>query len=386
MKGHGATCGCPCCDALSTDQHSRYSECSLHSLPWKTRDHDSYLAELKTQTIIVNITTLDEKTELLDSLVWKVKYPWGRRIKARHGGKFGLKTGDKLSIGGDIGIDMHAVEGLSAPFKLVFFREAKSAIAGVSLMWNIVDAHQLGIDYFEIVFFVDCTLHTVDLGVAPRYCGHAIRCALRNNIFNLPHPTLHERLQVGALHIRKALKKHYTKSFKADPLQGRRVSRVQAFSLNKLGKLSTPCVKAKGAQGKALVWFCRDLMQKHIAICGKEGQFLAAAGSSLVAYYDVLRTEHRKMNLKAKLELMNHCINHLEAYKLAGGHMVPKHHGFVHLTRSINFSGNPRCTSTYEDESENGIVAAVGVRVHRSTFVKSTFERLELYQELVRPR
>ena len=58
--------------------------------------------------------------------------------------------------------------------------------------------------------------------------------------------------------------------------------------------------------------------------------------------------------------------------------MVPKHHGFAHLTQGILFSGNPRFTATYEDEHENGVVAKIALRVHRSTFVKSVFERLDV--------
>ena len=85
-----------------------------------------------------------------------------------------------------------------------------------------------------------------------------------------------------------------------------------------------------------------------------------------------------------KVNLMNYCINHLVTYKKAGCRMVPKHHAFIHLTRGINFSGNPRYTSTYEDESENGIIAQIGMKVHRSTFVKSVFERLEVYNALTR--
>ena len=250
-------------------------------------------------------------------------------------------------------------------------------------MWNIAGVHQFGINHFTLDMFVDCTLRTIDLGLAQRYCGHAIRCALRNNIFCLPHNTLLERMTIGSLHIRKCLRGHYKARGRAHPFQ-RRVSRVQAFSLKKLGKLDKPCLKAKGAQSRALVLFCRDLLLKHRNKCGIEGEFLADAGTSLVKYYDVLRREPRCMRVSVKLELLDHCINHLVAYKRAGGHMVPKHHGFVHLTRNIIFSGNPRYTSTYEDESENGIIAGIAERVHRSTFVKCTFERLEVHERLVR--
>jgi hypothetical protein len=258
--------------------------------------------------------------------------------------------------------------------------------------------HHLGIAFFSLLFFVDCVLHTVDLGVAQRYCGHALRCALRNNVFGMRHSTLQERLEFGALHVRKDLKKHYKRCAAANsmaagrrraaanPMAAGKVSRVQAFCLKKLGDLDKPCLKAKGAQSRAMVWYCRDLMQKHSAVCGDEGELLAVAGSSLVAFYDMLRKEQRRLRLADRKKLMGHCINHLQAYRQAGGHMVPKHHGFMHMTRNVAHTGNPRYTGTYEDEHENGIIAEIGQRVHRSTFVRSTFERLDVFDRLVRPR
>ena len=88
------------------------------------------------------------------------------------------------------------------------------------------------------------------------------------------------------------------------------------------------------------------------------------------------------MKWSSKKKLFNHCICHVQAYRRAGGCMVPKHHGFIHLTRSILFSGNPRFSATYEDESENGVIAAICKKVHRSTMIKSLFEHLEVLEVL----
>ena len=88
------------------------------------------------------------------------------------------------------------------------------------------------------------------------------------------------------------------------------------------------------------------------------------------------------MRRRAKLDLFGLCKSHVQAYKAAGGHLVAKHHGFIHLTRSILTSGNPRFTSTYEDEHENGVCASICNIVHRSTMVRSAFERLEVLEKL----
>ena len=58
--------------------------------------------------------------------------------------------------------------------------------------------------------------------------------------------------------------------------------------------------------------------------------------------------------------------------------MVPKNHSWIHMSFASRFGGNPAFSSTYEDESENGVVAAIGAKAHPHTFAKSVFQRLEL--------
>ena len=202
-------------------------------------------------------------------------------------------------------------------------------------------------------------------------------CLLRNNVFDLPDPTMKARLEKGALKLRQALRLHY-KSRARNPNQ-KNISRVQNFSLKKLGALDRPCLKAKGAPSKAFIWFCRDMLRKYRHKCGEQGQLLAESCDQLIMYYDLLRSEHRRMRKGSQRKLLDHCIISIQAYKAAGGYMVPKHHAFVHLSKEPAFSGNPRFKSTYEDESENGIIAKICTRVHRSTFVTSVFERIQVY-------
>ena len=94
--------------------------------------------------------------------------------------------------------------------------------------------------------------------------------------------------------------------------------------------------------------------------------------------YDIMDEEPRLMPFKSRQRLVDAVVNHVVLYKAAGGHLVHKHHGIVHLALSAEKSGNPKCNSTYEDEHENGIIAQIGLHVHGSTFAKSVFERIEL--------
>ena len=180
------------------------------------------------------------------------------------------------------------------------------------------------------------------------------------------------------------MKLYYKKvDAEATKLGESKCSRIKCFTLKKLGdKLDSPDLKAKGSQSRCMVRFCTELLAEHALKTGLEGKLLQRSGLSLMEYYHIMRNEHRKVLQDMQIRLMSACLNHIQLYKKAGGRMVPKHHGMVHLTQSVCTSGNPAYYSTYEDESENGVVAGVGIVVHGLTWIKSVFERLELMQDL----
>ena len=377
--------GCMVCTAKPSQMHNRYHECSLHRLPsgWEFRDQAKYLTELMAQLHSCTITTLPDRESLLKSLRWRVKYPWGRAFFGVS--KFNLRAGDRLVSGGDLGIDLYELDSLPLPFTVYFLRQQQSScITSVSLMWNVPGVHNLGIDHLVITYIADCTLHTLDLGVAQRYCGHAIRCALRNNVHNIERDSLKDRMAIGAMRVRRDLKAYYKKVDEvAVRLGERRVNRIKCFTLKKLGpNLDTPVLLGKGAQSRALVRFCADLLHEHCEKVGTEGKYLVSAGRALQEYYEILKNEARLMPLNSKLRLMHLCLHHNQLYGLAGGHYVHKHHIFVHLTAQVCFSGNPAATSTYEDESENGVIAGIGAVAHPLTWTRSVFERLEVLDNL----
>ena len=107
-----------------------------------------------------------------------------------------------------------------------------------------------------------------------------------------------------------------------------------------------------------------------------------AAGAHLLTYYDIIQHGHRKLAIKDYLNLFTHCISHIRLYKAAGGMPIPKHHMWMHLTQDAMQTGNPSFTSTYEDESENGMIAHIALACHRSRFEISLFERLDVLDRL----
>ncbi len=94
--------------------------------------------------------------------------------------------------------------------------------------------------------------------------------------------------------------------------------------------------------------------------------------------YDIMDDEPRRMSLRSRRLLVEAIKNHVIFYKAAGGHLVSKHHGAIHMALDAGRTGNPKFLSTYEDESENGLIAQIGLHVHGAAFAKSVFERIEL--------
>ena len=133
-------------------------------------------------------------------------------------------------------------------------------------------------------------------------------------------------------------------------------------------------MKAKGAESRHLVSFCVDSLSKFENTIGEEGGHLLDAGLSLMMFYEIISTHHRKMDVGTQQELLSCAISHNLNYAAAGGHQVPKHHSMVHMTLNVCAAGKPAYYSMYQDESENGIIGYVGTAVHRSTFAISVFD------------
>jgi hypothetical protein len=375
VKSHNGYYGCLECHEKSTDVHKRVEQVSIHSVPWKPRTQDSYLEELRTHLVAVQIDDTSAHRRLVASLAWHDAYPWGRHVVGNKGSEWGLAAQDQLIVSYAIR-NPHDLESLAPPFKVFFFRHRKeSGISGVSIMFNIPGVHSFGIEHFEVVNFCECTLHTLDLGASQRFCATAMTQALLCNIFKLPYRGKTQLVKRGSPYLGKAIKKYYKREHKATPWK--KLSTLsKCFTWRDLGGIKKPCLKAKGGETRGLVKFCTELMQKHK--CKQKGQLLARSGEALMDFYAVMEEESRCMSFKAKRRLVSAAVNHVSFYKAAGGHLVHKHHGLIHMALSAGRIGNPRCVSTYEDEHENGVVARIGLHVHGSTFAKSVFERLEL--------
>ena len=157
----------------------------------------------------------------------------GRRVVSAKGARWGLVSGDMLVVSTSVP-DMHALDTLDAPFTAIFFRSKQdSGISGVSILWNIPGVHEFGILGCEISYLCDCTLHTIDLGVAQHFVAIACVVALNANIYNVSGPRGH-RLRLGALRMSAAINQYYKRERKANRWKPLSMLRKK-FNINVLG-------------------------------------------------------------------------------------------------------------------------------------------------------
>ena len=260
-----------------SDMHIGYAY-RICMLPWKARTQSSYLDELAERLVRVELGTPLELQTMIEGLQWLHKYPWGRRIHKSGGRRWGLKHHDKLILGGHLLSNAHGLEHLSTPCVVWFFRaDINSGIANSSIMFNIPGLHNLGVDHFEMRHFVDCTLHTLDLGVGQRYIATCFVHLLRKNVFECIHTTLYGKMVLGMQKMKACAKKYYNE---CDKNSFGKVSRLRGpWTLAKLGKLDNPCLHAKGAESRTLVKFCAQIVDLYKEKLGREGALLAAAGT-----------------------------------------------------------------------------------------------------------
>ena len=155
--------GCMKCLAHSGRFHRKYGECTLHHWPFPLRTHDGYVNEVRNQCTFVRISSEHNKRALVGALRWQQEYPWGLCIVSKKGTDWGVISGDRLVLGGDIWRSPWELEELIAPFIVVFLRVLKNtAISGTSVMCCFGEGfHNHWIESFTVDMFVDCRLHSV---------------------------------------------------------------------------------------------------------------------------------------------------------------------------------------------------------------------------------
>lgn len=250
------------------------------------------------------------------------------------------------------------------------------------IIFDLPGIHRRGIYGLTISNFVLDVLHVVDLGVAQSWAGASLVEMLESNIYEMTDGLAQDRMATGLLHLKSRLRKWYSRY---NNLHAAPISKIDDLTLGMVGAGSSdPSLSAKGAESRGIIGF---ILQEMMLYGDKFRDSsvhsnLFAAGGALKEWYTLMAAESRVASLDVRQRLMDSCVNHLELYGAAGFGYVPKHHLFIHLTRSIFETGNCRFHTTYEDESLNLLIRNIGRKVHSDTFAQSVLERVLVGESL----
>jgi hypothetical protein len=117
VKNQAGHLGCLGCLSRSSELHSRVAEVSFCSVPWVARTQESYVEEVSSHLVMVQVHDVAERTLLAKSLQWIHVYPWGRRVEANKGARWGLKSQDQLIVSDSL-LNPHDLGTLTPPFQV----------------------------------------------------------------------------------------------------------------------------------------------------------------------------------------------------------------------------------------------------------------------------
>ena len=180
--------------------------------------------------------------------------------------------------------------------------------------------------------------------------------------------------------LKKELKKYYRVERVVHRLTP--LTKIKKFTVEVLGPFLNPDFKGKAAESRGLLKFATQVAQR-LAPRDHKMYLLAKSGALLCRFMQILKQESRRVPVDKQIELMRCAVQHILLFRAAGGICTPKYHRLPHIVRAIWFSGNPSFYSTYEDESENGMIAIVCSKVHGDTFARSVFERILVDENII---
>eukprot|EP00959_Pyramimonas_sp_CCMP1952_P019889 420123-Pyramimonas_sp.AAC.1 len=111
-------------------------------------------------------------------------------------------------------------------------------------------------------------------------------------------------------------------------------------------------VHTKAAETGPLVRWARQLLVDFACV---GGDYLLPAADALLRHLAIIRDGGPTLPHKDMQELMDTFHRHITCFERGGGKFIPKHHLWCHLVMLVPMNGNPRCYSTFLDESLNGL-------------------------------
>ena len=348
---------------------------SLATFPHAIITHETYLEELKENLVAVVVADKAVLRSLVNSLVFKRKYPYGRvYMRSRDvNGLFGmLETLDRL-VPSSCMPDICALEDVVLPSVIWFLRvKETSNINAVSSLWHVEGVHEWGVDHMTKDRMIGDILHTFDLGIIQKQTGLCFWRILQSEVFSSTQTLRAEMLEDKLKKLRMRLRREYTRQRLSRPQHA--LSRIDKLTLKMLGPEEDPDLQAKGGESRDAFKACCKMVEEYAPRL-HEGLHLLRANRCLSDWLHISETSHRDMSVAERQRLLEAYLGHLDAYFAAGGEARPKHHKGLHMTIKTAYFGNMVFGSTYEDESANGLDALIAKRCKPCNFECSFFFR-----------
>ncbi|CAE7238530.1 unnamed protein product [Symbiodinium sp. CCMP2592] len=155
-----------------------------------------------------------------------------------------------------------------------------------------------------------------------------------------------------------------------------------------LTMLAEKALKCKAAETHGLLGFAVETLEKYKTVlqnCEQSHMFdlLLRAGRAAEAFDRVMASHTRVFPTDACDSLHQSYHRFIVLCSRAGVPLLPKGHLMFHLVAQASVRGNPRCYSTYIDESYNGAIAKVCRSVHRRNWALAVYRKLEMLESML---
>ena len=368
---------CPCCDTSLARMFSNLDLWVPNGCPFNVVAPQEYLALCNQSSKFVVIADDATRARVARALAFKRKFR-GRglvwdfpELRCETSGR-GLAKSDRLEPSLEVP-DVARFEHTDTPFLATFFVNNKNS----RVLHHSPVMHISGVSTDS--WSIDI-LHCWHLGPEGSYVGHVFFFLLRVGFYTRDAPAFllqDDLLQAGLLQLKSDIWRYYKRraANDADSSWKKRGSRIWNLTMKMLGKRSRPILNAKGAETHGLVDCAVELLGDNMAtleamggLVALEARLLHAAGLSAQRFNASMAASRRTIAPDAYNIMFGHYHQFVVLFERAGGWLTPKFHLMYHCIQRSRSQGNPRFSSTYRDESLNGVIARIARSCHRSSW------------------
>ena len=346
-----ATHPCRTCHTSAEEMHD-VDNASCFGLPWEETTPDDVEEACKNCEICV---TLDAASHAkVSNALMSDKRPHGNRGRCliEDMPELGLCEGDRLEPSVHTP-DVFAFSSLTGyPLLVVFWRTSRESIVRHrNPLWSAPGVSNRSLNYD--------LLHILYLGVLLVWSQFVFWACFEANMWSVHAGTQAERDMLNIQECGIELKQWYRtvpKSASGKP----RFTEVGRFDIL-VGTRAEKKLGAKVAECKGLFFFLLHILEKYQDRCPAWFAHIRSAGQAMANLIDRISQLGPGKPSAADVQfMMDAVLSFLRGARRVGVSFKPKFHFLVHLVYEIRRSGDPKVYSTFNDESLNKELGAIG--------------------------